>query len=123
MKSLKIIFLCFIIGMTMSCDKESFCEEELICEDESCLFTINNIQGEAKYFMCYDRWGIYAAEGNEDGSEIWLLVENWDSKYEEEGLSVTFCGYVKENTFPLLMPDPMFGVYQIDLVDVKEVDN
>lgn len=116
------IFLTLFAMMTItSCtDREvTFCDTELSCDTAECIFTIDNSEGKTMFLSCFGKWGIYAAQSGIDGSDVWLIVDDWDVQYEEEGIDVVFCGYVRDNTLPLLLPDPSIGaVYQIRIENV-----
>lgn len=104
-----------------SCKKEEapFCSKELICKDESCLFTINNALGTTMHLSCFDQWGLISKHPI-SGEDIWLIKVGADGQFEEADLNVRYCGYVKENTFPLLLPDPSIGpVYELHVEDIR----
>ena len=111
------LFLFTSCGKSDSDDIE-ICSEELSCIDENCLFTIDNEQGTVSFLTCFGSWAITVP--STDQSKVWYIVDDWDESYQEEGLTVTFCGYVRENTKPLLLPDPMPGTfYQIALENIE----
>lgn len=122
MKNSILVFLLAIA--CVSCSKDDaqqtrICETPLTCTDEDCLYTIDNSAGETTYLSCFDRWGIIAPHPEFGGQNIWLIVDEWNEKYETEGRSIIFCGYVRENTVPLQFPDPSVGeVRQIRLAGV-----
>lgn len=119
--SLLIFSLIIITSCSKSESEDSICTNELSCIDEFCLFTINSEQGTTTFLNCYQAWSIFAAEDGEAGS--WYIVDEWDDSYKVEGKKVTFCGYVRENTLPLILPDPMPGnFYQISLEGIEEVE-
>ena len=118
-----ILLLGFLIFMLASCSKSDdteakICNTELICDEEQCLFTLNNAQGITIFLTCYDSWSIRVPMPDNGG--IWYIVDEWDAEYKVEGREVTFCGYVRENSLPLLFPDPMPGIfYQIRLEEIQ----
>lgn len=120
---MKNIILIALLGITLaSCSKTeepyTICDTELNCQDEDCLFTLDNTEGTVSFLNCFGRWAI-KVPGPDDGNN-WYIVDEWDASYEEEGVKVTFCGYVKENTLPLLFPDPIPGrFYQIKLENIE----
>ncbi len=124
MRPSRSIIAIFIIGISIfSCSKKDtpICDKDLICTDEACLFTLKNTNGVTMYLSCFERWGIYAAAAGENNTDIWLIVDDWDSSYNLEGLSISFCGYVRENSVPLQFPDPNIGfVCEIDLVGIEK---
>ena len=103
--------VCMLIACSKSdTDTVKLCDTELSCTSEQCLFTLDNDQGVTTFLNCY----------GPDGSGIWYIVDEWDDQYQSEGNDVTFCGYVRENTRPLILPDPMPGTfYQIKLEDIE----
>lgn len=120
---MKNIILFVLLGiMITSCSKTEepviICDMALNCQDEDCLFTMDSDIGTTTFLSCYGKWAIVTPFVNDSNS--WYIVDEWDATYEEEGIKVTFCGYVRENTLPLLLPDPMPGLfYQIKLENIK----
>ena len=121
---MKNIILFALLGiMIASCSKteersDIICDTELNCVDEDCLFTLDNSVGTTTFLNCYGHWTIKVTSINDGNS--WYIVDDWDASYEQEGLQVTFCGYVRKNTRPLLLPDPMPGAfYQIELENIE----
>ena len=122
---MKNIILFAIIGiMIASCSKteetpEIICDTELSCVDENCQFTISNTVGHTKFLPCFDSWAIIVESDVEVNS--WYIPDEWDSSYEVDSIEVTFCGYVRDNTLPLIFPDPMPGrFYQIELEAIEK---
>ena len=116
MRQLMFAFLMFFGLNACTETEEIICDEPLTCEDDQCLFTIDNTQGNMRFLLCYNSWGIYAPNGNSDGSSIWLIPDNLSASYQEEDLAVVFCGFVRPNTIPLAFADPAIGtVYQLRL--------
>jgi len=119
-----ILLLIGVMLILTSCDKSSndnvsICDTQLTCPDEHCLFTLNNIQGTTTFLNCYAMWSIVVQDDTQSNS--WYIVDEWSDEYKVEGKEVTFCGYVRENKLPLLLPDPMPGnFYQIMLEDIEE---
>ena len=120
---MKNIILIAFLGLTLaSCRKTdepyTICDTELNCQNEDCLFTLDNTEGTVSFLNCFGRWAIIVPSINE--SNYWYIVDDWDPAYKEEGIKVNFCGYAKENTFPLLIPDPMPGqFYQFKLENIE----
>lgn len=123
---MKNIILLVLIGLTLaSCRKteesDVICDTVLNCQDEDCLFTLDNTSGTTTFLSCFDRWAINVPAANNGDS--WYIVDDWDASYEEESIKVLFCGYVRENSLPLILPDPIGGrMYQIKLENI-EVQN
>jgi len=118
-----IFLLTMTVCMLMACSKSDtdtvkLCDTELSCTSEQCLFTLDNEQGVTTFLNCYDAWSIRVPDT--DGGGIWYIVDEWDEEFKSEDNEVTFCGYVRENTRPLILPDPMPGTfYQIKLEDIE----
>lgn len=122
MKNLSLLILSIVIITSCSKTENSttVCNSDLSCIDEFCLFTIDNEQGATTFLNCYGAWSIYVPNPVEGAT--WYIVDEWSDEYKVEGKEVTFCGYVRENKLPLLLPDPMPGsIYQISLENI--VDN
>ena len=121
---MKNIFWIFILGLMVSCATEeadqAICADQLVCQDPTCLFTIDNASGQTMFLSCYARWGIFAPTALSDGSDTWLIVKAWDVSFEQADLDITFCGYVSENTVPLQFPDPSItSIYEIELAEIE----
>ncbi len=121
---MKNIILLALLGiMIASCNKteetpDVICDSELNCLDENCQFTISNIVGHTKFLTCYESWAIVVESDVEVNS--WYVPDEWDASYQEEDIKVTFCGFVRDNTLPLIFPDPMPGrFYQIELAGIE----
>lgn len=123
MKSNLILFALSLIFITAACNKSEpvICSVDLECVDESCLFAIDYAEGITKYLNCFGQWGIISKHPSE-GHDIWLIAVDAPSGFfEQDSVEVKFCGYVKDNSFPLLLPDPMVGpVYEIHLTGLRE---
>ena len=120
-----ISFYLLLILLAVSCSKinneeEQICADPLFCKNEECLFTIDNSLGETMFLTCYGKWGVFAPNSTEDGSDLWFIVDAFDDAFKEEGLKIIFCGYVRKNSVPLEFPDPVIGqVYQINLEKIQ----
>ena len=117
-----IFFLALTLFLLASCSKSTsnteICSTELNCNDEECLFTLNNVVGVTAYLTCYDAWAI--RQDSDSGINKWYIVDEWNDSYKENDIEVRFCGYVRTNTRPLILPDPMPGeFYQINLADIE----
>ncbi len=121
MKNVSLFILALVLFSSCSKsenDNNTICDSELNCIDEFCLFTLDNEQGTTTFLNCYGAWSIHIP--NEDEGGAWYMVDEWSDDYKVEGREVTFCGYVRENTLPLLLPDPMPGrFYQIELENIE----
>ena len=124
---MKNIMLFILLGlMIASCSKteetpDAICDTELNCQDEDCLFTLDNVVGTTTFLNCYGHWTIKVL--SDANFNTWYIVDDLDASYEEEGLNVTFCGYVRKNSRPLLLPDPMPGeFYQIKLENIEVIE-
>ena len=118
----KLSLFCFFLFCLFACknDDENICDETLQCADEACLFTIDNMQGSTLFIPCFDSWGIHVQDSIAGWSQIYVIPDDLDSSYKKEGVQVTLCGYVRDNTLPLILPDPGFGpVYQIRLEGIE----
>ena len=125
---MKNIILLAVIGFTMaSCNKteettpDLICDTELSCVNEACIYTISNSIGNTRFLNCYGSWAIEVR--SDTNANDWYVVDQdqWDETYEQEDTKVTFCGYVRENSLPLLLPDPMPGsFYQIRLAEIEK---
>lgn len=113
-----ILLLSFMASCSKSSQSETLCDTELICPDEDCLFTLDNSEGFSTFLNCYGQWAI--SVNSDIDANTWYIVDKWDQEFQEEGLEVKFCGYVRENSLPLLLPDPMPGsFYQIELEGIQ----
>ena len=119
-----LIIIIALVTTVFACNKNGespdICAETLNCISENCVYTISNTQGTIVFLSCFNRWGINSSDQAPNGDPVWLIVDNLDSSFEQKGLEVIYCGYVRENTVPLQFPDPNVGaVYQIRLVNIS----
>ena len=122
---MKNIILLVILGMLIaSCSKteespETICDTDLSCIDENCQFTISNNVGQTRFLPCFDSWAIVVESDIDVNS--WYIPDEWDASYQEDSINITFCGYVRDNTLPLILPDPMPGrFFQIELEAIEK---
>jgi len=100
------------------------CGELEPCEEGICEFTLEEVEATTTFLSCYDSWGVLAVipEINES-YPIGLIVDDFPENLQKDSMTVFMCGYARENTIPLMFPDPFLNaVYQFEAVTIEELE-
>ena len=95
--------------------------DEIVCIDE-CLFTMKEATGEMIYMECFQKYAIKTQYPDDETITIYGIPESVDSKYEEDGMQITFSAAFRENELVPSFPDPSFNMeslFQIELVSLE----
>lgn len=112
-----VVIAFFILGCSEPDDSRS-CIDNIPCV-EDCLEQVISQEGIVDFYSCYSMWGVSYIAGNNEPIHILIPDLNEDFHIEEATIMIT--GNYYENDLPLLIQDPMPGIFYVaDLCHVIE---